>query len=131
MSTRSAILIKRNRNTYEGIYCHSDGYPSHQLPRLAHYDTQEKVEALITLGDLSILGARLAPAEGEIHTFDYEKRAEGVTVAYMRDRGDKGSEATTFNVQNVEDLKAKCLDNMDAEHIYYWNGKKWMHRKTF
>lgn len=58
-----------------------------------HYDTAEKVKALLALGDISILGEHLAPDADEPHSF--EKPAEGVTVAYHRDRKEPMSPAVT------------------------------------
>ena len=83
MSTRSRIGILHEDGTTETIYCHSDGYPEHQMPILTgHYNSIEQVEELIDLGDLSILKERIAPDEGEMHGFAPVHRAENVTVAY-------------------------------------------------
>ena len=85
MSTNSRIGILYEDGTTETIYCHWDGSPEHQIPILTkHYDTEEKVKALLALGDISILGERLAPNADEPHSF--KEPAEGVTVAYHRDR---------------------------------------------
>lgn len=105
MSTKSRIGILHKDGTTETVYCHSDGYPEHQLPILKeHYSTAEKVEVLLKLGDLSYLGERIAPEEGEEHRFEYGSRAEGVTVAYHRDRGEPLSPAQCHG--SVDALKA-------------------------
>lgn len=89
MSTRSRIGILNPNGTTDTIYCHSDGYPEYQMPILTeHYNTIEKVKELLALGDLSILKERIAPNKDEPHSFAYDERAEGVTVAYHRDRGE-------------------------------------------
>ena len=94
MSTNSRIGILHEDGTTETIYCHWDGYPEHQMPILTgHYDTAEKVRALLALGDISSLGERIAPDADEPHSF--EKPAEGVTVAYHRDRKEPMSPAVT------------------------------------
>ena len=94
MSTNSRIGILHEDGTTETIYCHWDGYPDHQMPILTeHYNTAEKVKALLALGDISILGERLAPDADEPHSF--EKPAEGVTVAYHRDRKEPPQPAVT------------------------------------
>lgn len=87
MSTNSSIAIQRNDGTVTGIYCHWDGYLSYNGAILyEHYNTTEKIEALIALGDLSILGAAIEPNPEKTHTFeDYQS---GVCVAYHRDRGE-------------------------------------------
>lgn len=87
MSTRSHIgFIKGNQITY--IYCHFDGYPEYNGRILQeHYTDKEKIQELINLGDISCLNKNLSPKEGEEHSFD-GKQAEGVVVAYHRDRGE-------------------------------------------
>lgn len=91
MSTRSVIIVRQG-GKYKGIYCHSDGYVSGVgATLLAHYTNQAKVEQLISLGDLSRLGAEVAPNPGVNHSF--QRRAEGVSVAYGRDRGEQGTDA--------------------------------------
>ena len=87
MSTNSCIRIKRTDGTETGIYCHWDGYIEHNgvLLQLC-YNTAEKVEALLKLGDLSVLGEYIAPENGTEHTFDNPQR--DVCVAYHRDRGE-------------------------------------------
>ena len=87
MSTRSHIgFIKGNQITY--IYCHSDGYPEYNGRILQkHYTDKEKIKSLIKLGDISFLEKNLYPKEGEEHSFD-GPRADGVVVAYHRDRGE-------------------------------------------
>ena len=71
MSTNSRIGILHEDGTTETIYCHWDGYPSHQMPILTkHYDTADKVKALLALGDISILGERIAPDPDEPHSLE-------------------------------------------------------------
>jgi hypothetical protein len=72
MSTHSSIGIKNSDGSVEMIYCHSDGYPTHQLPILEKfYTTENKVRELLALGDISYLG-------GDIND----------VIAYHRDRGE-------------------------------------------
>ena len=55
MATRSTIWIK-NKDNYEGIYCHFDGY-TYGLGRtlFENYNTEEKVRELISQGDASYI----------------------------------------------------------------------------
>lgn len=56
MSTRSTIAIRRGPASIESIYCHFDGYPDGVGSKLiSHYNSIEKVEALIRLGNVSCL----------------------------------------------------------------------------
>jgi hypothetical protein len=92
MATRSTITVRTGENERKKIYCHWDGGLDHNGRILKEfYNTQEKAEALIALGDLSSLGEMIAPPEGAEHSF--KNRYPGVCVAYGRDRGEKDTEA--------------------------------------
>lgn len=115
MSTTSTISTKVNGNI-KTIYCHSDGYPSHHLRILIkHYNTQEKVNALIELGDLSILDESIEKPEG--HSFDTP--IKGYTVAFGRDRGEKDIEARTY--YNI----SSALSNEPQEYNYFFINGSW------
>ena len=71
MSTPSFIGILYEEGINKFVYCHSDGYPSYLGKMLLeHYNTPELATALVDLGSLSMVRERLAPDEGEMHTFD-------------------------------------------------------------
>ena len=119
MSTRSRIGILHEDGTTETIYCHSDGYPEHQMPILTgHYNSIEQVEELIDLGDLSILKERIAPDEGEMHGFAPVHRAENVTVAYHRDREEPLTEP-----QHHRSIDALKDSEWDIEWFYLFDVK--------
>jgi hypothetical protein len=100
MGTRSNIVLARPDGMYVSIYCHWDGYPSHNGKLLLeHYDTQEKVEELIALGDLSTLGS--SPVEG--------------TTAYHRDKGE--------NLRRTESVDIR--DHYDQEYVYLFSNGHW------
>jgi len=64
MATRSNIGKLNSNNTVTYIYCHWDGYPSHNGTILQeHYNTPEKVDALLVLGDMSVLGETIGECE--------------------------------------------------------------------
>jgi len=90
MATRSRIAIETTDDSgnkvIKSIYCHFDGYASGVGKTLMdNYQDREKVEALISLGDISFLEEEITPTGP--HSFDYPQK--GVTVAYHRDRGEK------------------------------------------
>jgi len=59
MATRSAIGYALPSGKVRAVYCHWDGYPSHQLPILEeHYPTLSKVRELIRPGSMSALRTR-------------------------------------------------------------------------
>ena len=70
MSTRCAIGMKRENGEVAAIYCHNDGYPEGVGAILGRwYRNAEKVEALLKLGSISSLGAKLEPEAGAEHAF--------------------------------------------------------------
>ena len=98
MATRSRIAIEDQDGTVRSIYCHWDGYPEHHGPiLLEHYQTQEKVESLIALGSISSLNENVEIPEGVTHNFD--NPADGIVVAYRRDRGEELSVKAHGNVK--------------------------------
>jgi len=61
MSTRCLITKQTEKGKYKTIYCHFDGYISGVGAVLdANYDTKEKVDGLLSLGDISSLCETLA-----------------------------------------------------------------------
>ena len=72
---------------YRGyIYCHWDDSPKNNGEILKkYYKDSKKVDELISLGNISVLGKELYPDPNKTHNFDNPQ--EGVTVAYHRDRG--------------------------------------------
>lgn len=70
MSTHAFIGVVENTGTLKYVYNHSDGYPSYLGKMLLkHYNTPELATALVNLGDISMVRERLAPDEGEEHSF--------------------------------------------------------------
>lgn len=107
MGTRSTIAIQNEDGTVTGIYCHWDGYTSHNGRILQeNYTDEAKVRELIALGDISSLGKTV----GSKHDFD--KAPDGECNAYGRDRGEKGVEAKTF------DNHADLINHMGQEYDY-------------
>jgi hypothetical protein len=85
MATRSRIAIENQDGSVTSVYCHWDGYiKSNGVILNENYNTKDKVEELIALGDLSSLDI----------TIDR-------TVSYHRDQGD---DLIQIPFSNVEDL---------------------------
>ena len=122
MATRSTIAIRNDNGTVTGIYCHWDGYLSHNGQILQdHYADEDKVRALIALGHVSSLG----PEIGERHPFDTynlteeqkDPRWQNWTTFYGRDRGEPEQDAELFGSWN--DL----LNNQGQEYNYIFEPK--------
>lgn len=102
MSTRSMIVMEQEDGEYLGIYCHCDGYLTHNGAILVdHYSEREKVAKLISFGDLSYLAPSVNPSIEKPHSFDKPQR--GVCIFYGRDRGETSTEATVLNLRELEE----------------------------
>ena len=97
MATRSRIAIEKQDGTVDSIYCHWDGYLSHNGKILFNHYDNEKLEKLIGLGDISTLGES---------TED--------TVAYCRNRGE---DLHSTDYLSVEDLFENGF-NSGEEYVY-------------
>ena len=107
MSTRSYLCKELPDGSYQGIYCHCDGYLTYNGAMLLdHYTTIEKVNALLELGDISTLREKVAPDPSLPHSFGYAESQEDVTVAYARDRGERKREARKITLEDAE--KSDC-----------------------
>jgi hypothetical protein len=114
MGTRSTIAIQNANGTVTGIYCHWDGYLSHNGRILQeNYTTEAEVRELLALGDLSSLGANIGEQT------DFSAPADGQCVAYGRDRGETGIEAKTF------ESYAELIEQMGQEYDYLFANGVW------
>lgn len=114
MATRSMIAYDK-QGKFEAIYCHWDGYPSHQLPILKEkYSTARKVTSLLNKGDLSSL---------ETDTdWKLDKMPEARPLTY-KERGDTDVEAKVYS--SIDELKQAAKDCW-AEYLYiYMNRYGW------
>lgn len=102
MATRSTIWYKdEETNTYKGIYCHWDGYPSNNGSLLLHnYRTIDEVKELISMGFLSSLGK-------DIETCEF----------YHRDRNE---DLNVYEVFSKDDI-----NEYFEEYTYLFENGKW------
>lgn len=117
MGTRSLIGKINPDNTYTYIYCHWNGQPySNGAKLVENYFTNEKIDELLELGDLSVLGEKI----GEKQNFnDFESHMPQWCLAYGRDRGEKNCGAKTVTLDKLGDI------NHWQEYIYMWEDNKW------
>lgn len=125
MSTRSAIGMLTTNGTVKYIYCHWDGYIEWNGQMLIeHYSTQEQVEKLIALGDLSSLREKIEPDPNTEHNFDNPQ--PDVCIAYHRDRGEVlRIGEINYNYYNILSMYNECW----AEFAYLWKGGEWIYQK--
>lgn len=130
MSTRSNIaLFDTGNGSVTSIYSHYDGYPEGVgATLLAHYQDAARVAELLALGDISVLGAHIAPAPGVPHTFEH--RADNVTIAYHRDREDKWASVKPREHCSLGLWLADCLSDPWYEHLYLFKDAAWYHINT-
>lgn len=124
MSTRSNIGIINKDGTVEVVYCHWDGYPSYNGTLLLnHYNSEEMVRRLISLGDISQLRPRVNPRLCSHQSFD--NPADDVTIFYKRDRGDTDVDARKYDTIDV--YWKEEGDDWSIEYVYMWDASsgKW------
>lgn len=125
MATRSNIGILHADGSGEMVYCHWDGYPSHNGAKLLErYQDVSKIRELINLGSLSTLGAEI----GKKHDFDThgkDMQSEKWCLFYGRDRGEDQVSAIKF--KNVNEVLGKSVMEeylylySEAEGIWYYS----------
>lgn len=124
MSTRAMIGMKMPDGSIQATYLHNDGYMLHAGYTLATlYDTAEKVRALLNLGELSAIAERPAPAPNEPHTF--ANPADGVTIAYHRDRGEALRPAKRY--ANPEAYLVEAMRDTPASCLYLFDDGRWLY----
>jgi len=104
MATRSRIAIENQDRTVTSIYCHFDGYLSHNGEILQnHYSDRSKVYELIALGDISVL-----------------ENDTDETIAYHRDRGEE------FNQTEHKDVEDFFTGYIEEYGYLFTIDNKWL-----
>ena len=117
MATKSFIGYCEN-NEIIGIYCHWDGYLSHNGNILYnHYKNINKIKELIDLGALSILDKKINPTSE--HSF--EKPQKEVCVAYHRDRKEDKEILIFKNSKEIKDY----IKGVGIDYTYIFKDNEW------
>jgi len=91
MATRSTIALELPNGMVGQIYCHWDGYLSHNGEiLLEYYNSPVRIAELIELGDMSILSPNIGTKHDCTESIDSCK-------FYGRDCGQRGVEAKAFD----------------------------------
>lgn len=120
MATRSAIGYRKLDGSVRAVYCHWDGYPSHQLPILKkHYSGIRKVQALIKPGSMSALRTRQLWEHSNCLAENGEilRDAEGF-ARYESDR----------DPQPLYHVERGCGRDAEAPITTQWPRNEWFHR---
>jgi hypothetical protein len=118
MGTRSTIALEFADGTVQQIYCHWDGYLSHNGAILEqHYMDPFKVKELIGHGDMSSLRSDI----GVKHEFD---EIVGMCKFYHRDRGEelnirKYSSYLDYLQNCQEEEYDYILRNIDGKPVWF------------
>jgi len=132
MAERSLIGKLNPDKSITYIYVHFDGTRVGKILK-DYYLMEQRVDALLDLGDLLILGIFLSPEEkaevlelDKIPPHSYKRPAEDVTVSFKRDR--KETDTDKKEAKNLIELK-ETTDDYFAEHIYLFNPatETWRH----
>jgi hypothetical protein len=120
MATRSVIAVRTGtarKPRYLAVYCHYDGYPSHQLPILAeHHNSPAAALSLVAGGDISALRTNLG--------WNRETLLKTGPLYYV-DRGETDVDARSFaDIQQLIEHYRDC----GCEHAYVFVPKQgWVH----
>ena len=129
MVTRSTIAIERQDGTVAQVYCHWDGYLSHNGRILQEsYKDAAKIEQLIAEGDVSSLGAEIGvkrpfqnPNKYGTDAYNaFEAQYEGQCLFYARDRGEEGTKARVY--KNYAEYRNKA---QFEEYNYCFRNGAW------
>lgn len=119
MATR-CLIGKQIGDKVDAIYCHFDGGLNGVGYMLKDfYSSESLVAELIALGDISSLGERIKPKDGEKHSFDHP--ASDVTVAYHRDRGE---DLNILHFSSEEEYLDYVVSN-SFQYAYLFKENEW------
>lgn len=121
MGTPCYIAKQTGDNSYRAVYCRLDGYVEEVGRLLAgYYDTPERVDQLLDMGDIYSLHEKLHPDPTNPH--DSYQRQSDVTVFYGRDYGDTDSAASTMTLEELDS------DDIAMGTVFVFNREqKWMY----
>lgn len=119
MGTRSRIAVMHG-DVIKSIYCHWDGYISHNGQILEQYYDSARANQLVALGDISSLRQLIEIPEGVEHSFD--NASPNVTVFYGRDRG---QEDVSWKVDHTFADFLTRVDSCGADYYYVMRDGVW------
>lgn len=104
MGTRCYIAKDLGDGKYRTIFCMLDGYLEYTGALLAeHYATPGRIDALLSLGDIYSLGAKIEPDLAYPHDWYNNNRQKDVTTALGRDCGETDCSAQEMTLSEMED----------------------------
>jgi hypothetical protein len=125
MGTRSRIGVMHG-DKCKSVYCHWDGYLSHNGKILQEHFDSARANHLVALGDVSSLRKNVEIPEGVEHTYDAP--VDGITIFYGRDRGETGAD---FAVDHDFESFMKRVNDSGAEYYYIMKDGEWYCGDTY
>jgi hypothetical protein len=134
MSTRSRIGVMHG-DIVKSVYCHWDGYLSHNGAILQEHYNSAKANNLVALGDLS----SLRPEIGEKHAFsqfemeemdreEFVRTTENWCTFYGRDRGE---EKVSWKVAHTFEEFLDQVNSCGGEYYYIMKDGVWYCGDTY
>ena len=112
--------MEEGMTRFRAVTVHLDGYydTEHGVGQilLKYYNTQEKVDELISNGCMSTLRKEINPNPEEKHTFSRPQK--DVCVFYYRDRGE---DLTIYEYKNEEEMNYETCE----DYNYWFRDGKW------
>ena len=125
MNTTSYIGEELSNGKIKYIYCHWDGYPDHNGRILKqYYNTINKVNKLLSMGNLVLLGEKIGRKQ-DLYTTTHREQVPGWTISYHRDVRQSWEDAKPKVVNNdIELMEIADWDNVNYIYIFERN-RKW------
>lgn len=97
---------------------------------LENYSTEEKVNRLFELGQLSCLRKNIEPDHNIRHDFDHPQK--DTCIFYHRDRGDEWNKCKPIILRAVllKDFENEFMKYQE-EYNYFWKNGKWSYREDY
>lgn len=120
MATRSAIAIMHGERA-KSVYCHWDGYLEHNGYLLQNFYDSTQTNLLISMGDISSLGANIGDKHEFGEKFDADEFKDTRCTFYNRDRG----EDTTWRSFGTLDEMVEYYKGSWCEYLYIMKDGVW------
>ena len=124
MATHASITLKQKDGKYKSVYLHNDGYPDGAGEKLKnYYNTYDKVDQLLNLGNLSSLGKNPID-DPKLWDMDYyfelaRRNSEKINYNCRTYKGRGDTDEDAIITDNLEDI----IGNNDYDYLFEDN--KW------